>query len=180
MCIRDSNKIVEDIHAPLRLASKGNNNDRLSAPTIQDVINHSNVMEPRNINHKVSVSKEEFCEEYSRTFARSHAANHSCQSHKLPQRCSRILRPGPKPWKSLTDDSILKAVASWNWLHAYFATYRAAGVGIGGSKMSKLMLGLTVVRQVSSQPVYASMCNFTYAAIGLRLHTFMVEGTLHY
>ena len=56
------NKIVEDIHAPLRLASKGNNNDRLSAPTIQDVINHSNVMEPRNINHSVSVSKEEFTE----------------------------------------------------------------------------------------------------------------------
>ena len=80
----------------------------------------------------------------------------------------------------MTDDSILKAVASWNWLHAYFATYRAAGVGIGGSNMSKLMLVLTVVRQVSSQPVYASMCNFTYAAIGLRLHTFMVEGTLHY
>ena len=90
------------------------------------------------------------------------------------------MRPGPKPLKSLTDDSNLKAVASWNWLRAYFATYRADGVGIGGSKMSKLMLGLTVVRQVSSQPVYASMCNFTYAAIGLRLHTFMVEGTLHY
>ena len=52
------NKIVEDIHAPLRLATKGNCNDRLSRLTIQDVINHSDVIEARNINHRTAVSKE--------------------------------------------------------------------------------------------------------------------------
>ena len=33
------NKIVEDIHAPLRLASKGNSNNKLSSDQLQDVIN---------------------------------------------------------------------------------------------------------------------------------------------
>ena len=43
------NKIVEDIHAPLRLATKGNSNDRLSATTIQNVINSSDVIQAREI-----------------------------------------------------------------------------------------------------------------------------------
>ena len=53
------NKIVEDIHAPLRLATKGNSNDRLSACTIQDVINSSNVIETRKIPHNAKVTQDQ-------------------------------------------------------------------------------------------------------------------------
>lgn len=52
------NKAVEDIHAPLRLATKGNCNLKLSSQTKQDVINHSDVLECRNIPHGVDVSKD--------------------------------------------------------------------------------------------------------------------------
>ena len=52
------NKIVEDIHAPLRLAGKHNSNLRLSSANIQDVINHSNVIETRGIPHRAAVDKD--------------------------------------------------------------------------------------------------------------------------
>ena len=54
------NKIVEDIHAPLRLASKGNSNDKLAKPSVQDVINHSKVFEVRGITHATAVPKDRF------------------------------------------------------------------------------------------------------------------------
>ena len=52
------NKIAEDVHHGLRLASTGNANDKLSSQTIQDIINHSKVIELRGINHDASVSKD--------------------------------------------------------------------------------------------------------------------------
>ena len=52
------NKIVEDIHAPLRLASRGNSNDKLSTQTVQDIITHSAVLDERGIRQTVGVSKE--------------------------------------------------------------------------------------------------------------------------
>ena len=58
MATMADNKIVEDVHAPLRLASKGNSNFKLSSRTIQDVINHSDVLEKRHIPHKAAVSKD--------------------------------------------------------------------------------------------------------------------------
>jgi hypothetical protein len=58
MATMADNKIVEDVHAPLRLESKGNTNFKLSPSTIQDVINHSNVLEQRNILHEATVSKD--------------------------------------------------------------------------------------------------------------------------
>jgi hypothetical protein len=52
------NKIAEDIHQSLRLASAGN--DKLSSQTMQDIINHSKVIENRGINHSAAVSKDFF------------------------------------------------------------------------------------------------------------------------
>ena len=57
LAVTADNKIAEDVHAPLRLASKGNSNDKLSSCTIQDSRNHSDVMELRDINHTTAVSK---------------------------------------------------------------------------------------------------------------------------
>ena len=52
------NKIAEDIHAKLRLAAQHHSNDKLSSQTIQDEINHSNVVELRGIPHNVAVAKD--------------------------------------------------------------------------------------------------------------------------
>ena len=77
----------------------------------------------------------------------------------LQERVNRILKPGYKPWASITDESLLKATAAWNWLNEFFlnkAVYDENGVGIGGSKMSRLMLALTVARKISADRV---LCN---------------------
>ena len=52
------NKIAEDVHHGLRLASIANSNDKLSSQTIQDIINHSKVIELRGIPHKAQVDKD--------------------------------------------------------------------------------------------------------------------------
>jgi len=51
------NKIVEDIHGSLRIASKGNSNDKLSNVTIQEIINHTHVIEARNIRHAPAITE---------------------------------------------------------------------------------------------------------------------------
>ena len=52
------NKIAEDVHAKLRLAAKHHANTKLSSQTIQDEINHSGVIEARQITHQTKVSKD--------------------------------------------------------------------------------------------------------------------------
>ena len=66
---------------------------------------------------------------------------------------NRILKPGYKPWKSITDESLLKAVAAWNWLQEFCnnrAVYDAGNVGIGGSTLSRLLRRLTVAHKRSA------------------------------
>ena len=89
------------------------------------------------------------------------------------------MRAGLKPWKSLSEEALCKAAAAWNWTHDYFARHRGAGVGIGQSKMSKLVLPLTTLRETSGT-IYASMANFSYAALALRLLECTIEGIRHF
>ena len=56
--ILPDNKIAEDIHADLRLASKGNNNLRLSKTTIQDIVTNSTVIEQRNMVHAPAITED--------------------------------------------------------------------------------------------------------------------------
>ena len=51
------NKIVEDIHQPLRLNARGNMNKRLASQTIQGIILESNVLEARNVRHPIRITK---------------------------------------------------------------------------------------------------------------------------
>ena len=95
-----------------------------------------------------------------------------------------MTKPGVRPWAALTDASILQAVASWNWLHAYFETYENNdSVKIGFGKMSKLLQPLTIVSHTvpgCATKFYASMGNHTYAGIGFELHVFIKGGTRHF
>ena len=128
-------------------------------------------MKERKIKDAAAVSKEIFVAEFKKTPDGVHWMDHESRRHLLPKEFNRMLRPGFKPWKSLTDDNILQAVASWNWVHEYFRTHRGRNddVGIGGSKMSKLMLPLMIARHKSADVVYASMGNYLFAAIVLVL-----------
>ena len=94
------------------------------------------------------------------------ATHHESARHKVPKEWTRMTKPGPKnkDWPSITDDAMLKAVAAWNWLHAYFLHYNTTS---SIRPMSKLMLNLTVVRFKPTNVAYASMGNFEFAALGL-------------
>ena len=51
------NKIVEDMHQPLRLDSRANVNRRLSFGQIQDIITSTQVVKERGITHHCQVDK---------------------------------------------------------------------------------------------------------------------------
>ena len=70
------NKVAEDVHASIRLASKSNSNEKLSDTTIQDVISHSRVLEKREISHDVAVPKETFIAEVNQTSLKSKWKHH--------------------------------------------------------------------------------------------------------
>lgn len=52
------NKIAEDIHADLRLASKGASNLKLAKANIQDIINSSTVIEDRHMDHPTAITED--------------------------------------------------------------------------------------------------------------------------
>jgi hypothetical protein len=54
----ESNKSVEDIHQPIRMEAKANQNVKLSCEHIQDIINHSGTLEARNVSHRAMVTKD--------------------------------------------------------------------------------------------------------------------------
>ena len=58
IAILADNKIAEDVHQGLRFAAQQNASDKLSPFTVQDVINHSDVIEARGINHRAAVPKD--------------------------------------------------------------------------------------------------------------------------
>jgi hypothetical protein len=98
----------------------------------------------------------------------------------MPEDFQRILKP-QKDWSTLTDETALQAVASWNWLHTYFRDHWDEGNGeIGASRWSKMAACLTILRQKSSGTVYASMGNRKFAALLLQLVVFEVNGLRYF
>ena len=124
---------------------------------------------------------------YERVKAFLKSETHDSSKHKLPadfqNDFNRILKPGWKPWKSITDEALLKATAAWNWLlefcvHKDF--YDDRGVCIGGSLLSRLMLPLTVAYKRSAGYFYAMMGSHKYAAMAMRLFSFHDAGCRHF
>ena len=71
------NKIVEDIHLPLRLNARANVNKRQSSRTIQDVILRSEVLGKRGIPHACQVGKRSWLQKYAETKVKSTANTHT-------------------------------------------------------------------------------------------------------
>ena len=61
------NKIVEDIHQPLRLNARANVNKSLSSRIIQDIILRSEVFDKRGIPHACQVDKRGWLQTYAET-----------------------------------------------------------------------------------------------------------------
>ena len=54
----ESNKSVEDIHQPIRMDAKANQNIKMSSNHIQELIIHSRALESRSVHHGAAVTKE--------------------------------------------------------------------------------------------------------------------------
>ena len=179
------NKSVEDIHHPLRLDSNANNNRKLAAFHIQDIIVNSGVLEQRGIPHRVQVTKRAFEEAFNRLKKEKLISRHRPHKHKLPKEWSKILSPN-KTWPSLTEDAIERAAAAWAWLHHFYAERGQelpADMSIGQSMLTKFVPNCQVLEETSNRGtvrLIASLGNARWAALVLPLRSFEHGGVTHY
>ena len=71
------NKIVEDIHQPLRLDARANMNKRMSFSSIQNIINRSNVLKQRGIPHHCQLDKRAWVSNFQGTKVDRHVEKHT-------------------------------------------------------------------------------------------------------
>ena len=90
---------------------------------------------------------------------------HRCHKHKMSDSMGRIMKPGPKPWPSLTEASINTCAAAWSWLHELDA--HAHDIKYG--QLSKVAQCCTILRCKSADKVYASMGNSVWGALAMPL-----------
>ena len=145
------NKIVEDIHQPLRLNARANVNRRLSFRNIQSTIMESGVLEKRNIPHHCKVNKQCWVRNFFQTsFPTKTRRRHESFRHKLKAPWSRMMLP-QKTWHTLSEDTLQRAGAAWAWLHAV-VDMRGRGISpsLADARMSKLVPPCVVLRRHSS------------------------------
>ena len=116
------NKIVEDVHQPIRLRSKGNVNRKQKSLRIQDIIAHSGVLEQRDVRDAGAVEKEHFLSEFKNTPNEYSGHIYIARRHKLPEAFASMMQQ-KKTWASWSEETIQKAAAAWHWLH-YFVRER--------------------------------------------------------
>ena len=106
------NKIVEDIHQPLRLDARANMNKRMSFSSIQNIINRSNVLKQRGIPRHCQLDKRAWVSNFQGTKVDRRVKKHKAHKHKLKQKWSRLLKPR-KTWNTINEGN---AAASSCWL----------------------------------------------------------------
>ena len=167
------NKIVEDVHQPIRLDSKGNVNRKQRSLRIQDIVAASEVLEKRGVRNAGAVDKATFLREFKNTKCKSVAGMFSSRRHKLPQEWVNMCTP-KKTWASWSEDTIQKAAAAWHWLH-YYVRERGGGrlplnCTIGVARWSKLVLPETLL--FDGERYWASLGNRTWGALASPLQRF--------
>ena len=110
------NKIVEDIHQPIRLHSKGNVNRKQRSSRIQDIVSHSDVLQKRGVQCVCTVTKDNFLREFPMKTKQSFARMFQSRTHLLPVEWSRMCST-KNTWASWSEDTMQKAAAAWHWLH---------------------------------------------------------------
>jgi len=143
------NKLVEDIHHPLRLNARANSNKRMAANEIQKIQVDSEVLERRGVKHAPTVTKEAFVQEFKTTPATTRLSiKHESKTHRLPNTWSGILHPY-KTWATLSEDALYKTHAGWQWLDAFVngrGTSLPARTKIGDGRLSKTVLPFTIIQ----------------------------------
>ena len=177
------NKIVEDIHQPLRLNARANVNRKLSSRNTQDTILESRVLEQRSVPHPCRVDKSTWVSKFRKISSRYRRTkhNHKSSGHKLPAEWSRIMKPR-KDWSTLTEETLQRATAAWVWMNTYIEEHGRSlpqNTRIGDAVLSKLASPCQILEHVGGQ-IIACLGNRTWAAIGVPLQAITVEGVVHY
>ena len=175
------NKIVEDVHQPLRMGGRANVNKKMAHRHIEDLMFEAQVLENRGIRNPCRVTRDVWCNDYDgarrREVRRRGKSTHLAHRRNLPKRWGTIMKPySRKPWATLNENTLQRAAAAWNWLH-YYVAKRGEGRGeglpelqkIGDGLLSKFAPDAVILKPVPSSTVLASLGNRTWAALGLPL-----------
>jgi len=85
------NKIVEDVHQPLRMNARGNVNKKLAARTIQNTIVKSKVLQKRGIPHHCDVDKHTGVKNFRQRY-KTCRAKHRAHLTKIASYWSRLMK----------------------------------------------------------------------------------------
>ena len=157
-------KIVEDIHNKIRTDSRLNKNSKQTDEHIQDITACSGVFETRRIEHPAEVNKEAFLKDFPRTQARKMKSITRSRHHKLPAVWSQIL--GRKTWQTLSEETLEKASAAWNWMQYYSAAQLGKDlVSLSDGVFSKLCPAFVVLNHTVSRSFWLSLGPGSWAAL---------------
>ena len=89
-----------------------------------------------------------------------------------------------KTWHTINEETLQRATAAWVWLHAYMEGRGASlplETRIGDALMSKWVPPCVILRHnAPGGSTIASMGNRVWAALGLPLQEFDIDGVVHY
>ena len=161
------NKLVEDVHQPIRLHSKGNVNRKQKSSRIQDIVANSSVLETRGVRNAGAVSRDKFLSEFKTTKTKPVSGMFKSRRHKLPEASWARMMHKDKTWASWSEDTIEKAAAAWHWLH-YYVQEKVRGTlpancTIGTARWSKLVLPETLM--FDGERYFASLGNRVWGAL---------------
>ncbi len=182
LCTLADNKLVEDIHQPLRLNARANQNKKMSSRLIQDIILTSEVFEKRGITHSCQVTKAYWVAKLKGTKFKKMDRTHRAALHKLPKHWSQLMRPN-KDWATVNEESLQRAAAGWQWLTTYM---RERGVSlpadtrIGDAVMSKFVPACVILKNVIGGNTFVSFGNRKWAVLAWPLTEAPVGGEVHY
>ncbi|MDA8583807.1 hypothetical protein N9L68_06220 [bacterium] len=170
-------KLVEDVHQPLRLDARANVVRLLSPLHIQDVVLESQALEDWNIHHACRGTKEYGGVNVWRALRPPPSpklvwGSHTAYKRNLPNHWSTIMKPGHQTLARLDEHTLQMAVAARHWLHVYMA-WRGHGLPEGTrialAMMSKFVPPCVILKHRPSTMVVARLGNRTWGALGLPL-----------
>jgi hypothetical protein len=157
------NKIVEDVHNCIRRDGKGASNDMRGPLRLQHVVMRSGVLEQRGVPHTAAVTKSSFVNKFKSTRAPERASNHQSRKHKLPVAWTGIMQQ--KVWKTVSEVSARKGVAAWRWALSIYQAPPAAVCAASPALFSKLIPAQVLLQDCSTDRVWASFGNATWAVL---------------
>lgn len=112
-------KFIEDLHQQVKTDALANSNRRQSSLQIQQVITNSMMFEGRGVPHPASLDKASFLRRWRRTSIKMLKHGFSPSREKLPPWYSKMM--GVKTWPSLSEGSLGRSAAAWQWMHLFHA-----------------------------------------------------------